>query len=97
MFSKDLYCRHIKTRACLGKVNYLSNNKILDLSKFKELADDKIDEDQALKIVFKRGENTVVKQKKKNAGYQHFIVFTECFSKAFFLRLVKSSDTKIKV
>ena len=32
VFSKDLYCRHIKTRACFGK-NYLSPDSLQDNNK----------------------------------------------------------------
>ena len=49
LFSKDLYCRHVKTRACLGKskspnikLTIFPDNKILDSTKVKECADDKI-------------------------------------------------------
>ena len=35
MFSKYLYCRHVKTMACLGKVRPLPDDNILDWSKQK--------------------------------------------------------------
>ena len=35
VFSKDLYCRHIKTRTCLERVNSLPYNKIVELSESK--------------------------------------------------------------
>ena len=31
--------------------------------------------------------------KGENAGYQHFLLFQQCFSKAFFSRYVKSRDS----
>ena len=42
------------------------NDKILDKSKFKELADDKINVIQNLKFVLRRVENIVGKGKKKS-------------------------------
>ena len=39
---KDLYRRHVKDSACLKMFNSLPNDKILDQSKFKLLADNKI-------------------------------------------------------
>ena len=52
---KDFDCRHVKTRVCLGK------NKILDWSKFKAFADNKIKVAKKKKndIVFHRVENIV--------------------------------------
>ena len=61
--------------------NSLSNNKILDHSKFKELADDKINATKKLKFVKGMAENILGKG--ENAGYQHFILFPKCFHKLF--------------
>ena len=54
-------------------VNSLPNDKILDKSKFKALADDKINVTEKLKFGSERIENIVGKG--KNAGYQHFLLF----------------------
>ena len=35
-------------------------------------------------------------EKGENAGYQHFLLFPQCFQKAFFLRVVKSRDCVVK-
>ena len=58
----------------------LPNNKILDWSKLKAFADDKIDVTEKFKFVLGRVGNIVGKG--ENAGYQHFLVFPQCFQKA---------------
>ena len=58
----------------------LPNNKILDLSKLKANADDKILE--KLKPDFRRVEN--IEGKRENVGYQNFLLFLQCFQKASF-------------
>ena len=60
--------------------NSLPNDNILDLSKLKAYADDKITVTEKLKFVFGRVENIVGKG--ENAGYQHFLLFPHCFLKA---------------
>ena len=57
----------------------LSNNKNLDWSKLKAFADDKIDVSEKLKFVLGRVENIVGKG--ENAGFQHFLLFPQCFQK----------------
>ena len=66
----------------LHVVNSLPNDKILDESKSKELADDKINAIQKLKFVLRRVENIVGKG--ENAGYQDFLLFQQCFQKFSF-------------
>ena len=52
VFSKDWYCSHVKTRACLGKGNNsLPTDKILAWSKFKAITNDKINEIEKFKFV----------------------------------------------
>ena len=62
----------------------LPNNKILVLSKLKANADDKIlvNVIEKLKPDFRRVENNV--EKRENVGYQHFLLFLQCFQKASF-------------
>ena len=60
-------------------VNPVPNSKRLDLSKLKELADDKINITEISEIS-RRVENIV--EKGENAGYQHFLLFLQCFQKA---------------
>ena len=59
--------------------NALSNDKILDCSKLKTSAYDKINVNQKLKFDLGRVENIVGKG--ENAGYQHFLLFQQCFQK----------------
>ena len=58
----------------------LPNNKIIDWSKLKALADDNINVTEKLKFVLGRIENMVGKG--ENAGHQHFLLFPPCFQKA---------------
>ena len=61
-----------------GSINPFPNDKILDQSKFKALADDKIIVTQKMNFVLGRVENLVGKG--ENADYQHFLLFPQCFS-----------------
>ena len=51
----------------------LPNNKILDLSKLKGSADNKINVTKKLKFALERAENIVGKG--ENSDYQHFLLF----------------------
>ena len=64
-----------------GEMNFnaLPNDKILDWSKLKAFADDKINVTEKLKFLLEMVENIV--QKGENAGYQHFLLFPQCFQK----------------
>ena len=68
-------------------INSLPNDKILDMTKLKAFADDKIIVAQIMISVFDRVENIVGKG--ENAGYQHFSPFPTMFSKGFILGFVK--------
>ena len=48
--------------------------------KFKASADDKLGVTEIMGFVFERVENIVGKG--ENAGYQHFLLFLQCFQKA---------------
>ena len=65
--------------------NPFPNNKIVDLTKLKGFADDKLNVANKMISHFDRVENTVGKE--ENAGYKHFLLFP--FSNAFFFRVVK--------
>ena len=65
-------------------------NDVLDWHKFKAFADDKLNVAKIMNSVFDRIENIVGKG--ENAGYQHFLLFPQCFEKDFFLRVVKCWD-----
>ena len=67
--------------------NSFPNDKILDLCKFKELADENINEAKKLKFVSKMIENILGKG--ENAGNQHFLLFPKCFQKPPFSTLLK--------
>ena len=62
------------------KFNSLPNDKILDWFKSKAFADDKINATEKWTFVLGRAENIVGKG--ENAGYQHFLLFPQCFQKA---------------
>ena len=61
--------------------NPLPDNKFLGLSKLKAFADNKLNVTQNVKVVFHRLENIVGKE--ENAGQQYFLLFPQCFQKAF--------------
>ena len=69
--SCDLSHNHFVVCKC-SQFRSLPNNKILDLSKFKAVADDKINVGQKVKTVYGWMENIVGKG--GNAGYQHFFL-----------------------
>ena len=60
--------------------NSFPNDKISNLSKLKAFTDDKINVPLMTILVFKWVENIV--RKGENAGYQHFLLFPQCFQKA---------------
>ena len=68
-------------------VNSLPNDEILDLTKFKAFADNKIILTQKLKFMLEREENIV--EKGENAGYQHFLLFPQCFQKLSYPEVLK--------
>ena len=58
----------------------LSNNKILVESNLKDLADAKINATFKTNLIWGGVQNIVGKG--ENAGYQHFLLFPQCFQKA---------------
>ena len=68
-------------------LNSLPHNKFLDWFKLKAFADYKIKVIEKLKFNLGRVENTVGKG--ENAGYQHFLLFLQCFQKASFTGVSK--------
>ena len=94
LFFQHFFLRFVKTRDYLVKVCHLAqlftkaqnfrlvslpNDKILDWSKLKAYADDKINVTEKLKFVLGSVENIVGKG--ENAGYQHFLIFPQCFQR----------------
>ena len=68
-------------------------HKIFDWSKLKAFAEDKKNVNKQFKFGLGRVENIVGKG--ENAGYQHFLLFPQCFQKPCF-RIVKSQDCVVK-
>ena len=60
-------------------LNSLPNDKILDCSKLKAFAHEKMNLTEKLKFVLGRVES--VMGKGENAGHQHFLLFQRCFQK----------------
>ena len=67
---------------------------MLDRSKFKAHADDKINAIQNLNFVLGRVENILGKG--ENTGYHHFLLFPKCFQKAPFSSVVQSWYCAVK-
>ena len=59
--------------------NPLPNDKILDWSNLKAFVDDKLNIARMTISLLDRVQNNVVKG--ENAGYQHFLLFLQCFPK----------------
>ena len=74
--------------------NSLPNAKILNWSKFKAFADDKINVTLKLKFVLGRVENIVGKG--ENDGYQLFLFFQQCFPKVSCFKIFKSLGCVVK-
>ena len=64
------------------KSNTLPNCEIWDLTELKAFADDNINVAQKVKLALGMVENIV--RKGENAGYQHFLLFPQCFKKTAF-------------
>ena len=65
----------------LNDFNSLPSNKIAASTKFKALVDNRFNATKLMISVFDRVENNV--EKRENAGYQHFLLFPQCFQKLF--------------
>ena len=63
-------------------LNPFPNEKYLDLTKFKAFADDKLNAAEIITSLSGRVENIVGKG--ENAGYQHFLLFPQCFQRLLF-------------
>ena len=73
-------------------INSLPNDKILHWSQLKPFADDIKNVTETLKLVLGRVENIVGKE--ENAGYQHFLLFPQCFQKPSYTVLLKVGIVK---
>ena len=72
---------NMKVKAVNQTLNSLPNNNFLDWNKLKAFADYKLNVATIMISVFDRVENIV--GKKEIAVYQHFLLFSQCFQKAF--------------
>ena len=66
-------------------INALPNDNILDMTKLKAFADDKLNVDKMTISLLDRVENT----EGKGASYQHFLLFPRCFPMPSSLELLK--------
>ena len=64
------------------------------MTKLKVFADNRINEAQMMISVLDWVENTVGKG--ENAGFQHFLLFPQCFQKDPFLEVVRRRDCVVK-
>ena len=67
--------------------NHLPDDNIFNITKLKAFADDKLNIAKTTISHFDRVGNTV--QKGEYAGYQHFLIFPQCFQKFSFSGLLK--------
>ena len=75
---KRLVLQTHKNKGLFGKgLNLYQTTTFLDMTKLKAFADQKLNVAEITISLFDRVENTVGKG--KNAGYQHFIRFPQCF------------------
>ena len=84
----------IRSNQDLFTLNPLPDDNILGVPKLKAFADDKLNATQDIKVVFRTIGNIVGKE--ENAGYQHFLLFPQCFQKPFSLKCVKSCHSVLK-
>ena len=79
---------------CIETLN-VYNDKISDWSELKAFADDKRDWTEKLRFFGGRVEN--IARKGENAGYQHFLLFSQCFQKASLSGSLKFGIMRIRV
>ena len=72
----------------------LPNNNFLDMTKLRAFADDKLNVAKMTISLSDRVGKPVGKG--ESADYQQFLLFPQCFSKAFFFRAIKSRDCVVK-
>ena len=70
------------------RFNSLPNDKILDWSKLKAIADENLKVVKMIIYILDRDENIVGKG--ENAGYQYFLLFPQCVQKPSCPRSLKS-------
>ena len=75
------------SKCFITRLNPLPNHQILDMTKLKAFAEDKLKVDKMTISFLDRVENT--EGKGQNAGYHHFLLFPHCYLKPCSLRLFK--------
>ena len=75
--------------------NSLPNDKILDWPKLKAFADNNLYVAKMMISLYDGAEN-IVEKKEENSGYQHFLLFPQCFWTGFLHRVVKIRDCVVK-
>ena len=68
----------IDLRSCYLNFNPLLHDKIFDRTKLKAFSDEKLN---VAKMTFSLFDKVEKLRKRKNAGYQHFLLFPQCFPK----------------
>ena len=86
----------IRIKPCYSKrgLNPLPDDKILDMTKLKGFADDKLNIDKMTFSLVDGVENT--EGKGENVGYQHFLLFPQCFPQPS-LGVVKSWNCVVMI
>ena len=79
------------TPACVQSIllNPLADVKFLNLSETEAFSENNFSVVQVMQFLLANLEN-IVKKKGENAGYQHFLLFPQCFQKTLFLMVVES-------
>ena len=80
-------CRDLSLTNRIVELTLNQMTKFLDWSKLKAFVDDKINVTGKLKFLLERVQNIVGKE--ENAGYQHFLLFPQCFQKDSSTRSLK--------
>ena len=83
-----LICVTLSLSALFDSLTLYQVDTILDQSKLKAFADDKLKVIQKAKFVLDKIENIVGKE--ENAGYLHFLHFPQCLQKTLTSRSLKS-------
>ena len=77
-----LYSAKVKNKYIQHNINSLPHDRLSDWSELKAFADGKINVLKMMIFVFDKVANIVGKE--EHAGYQHFLLFPQCFQKVFF-------------
>ena len=81
-YQQKYWYPNLSTTLLFGRVNSLTNNNLLDQTKFKAFAENNSNITKLIISLFDRVEN--IMGKGENAALQHFLLFLQCFQKASF-------------